>query len=297
MTRKTILTCAVTGANNFNRDHPNFPVTPPQIAAAAVEAARAGASIVHLHARDPETGKGVYHAHLFKEIQDRICDSGVDVVINMSAGGNARFVPDPDDESRPGPGTTVAPASVRYHHIETCRPEIASLDVTTANQTDGASDHVYLNTPRTLRLMAKRFQELGVKPELEVFGPGDILLARRLIDEGLIDGSPFFQFVLGVKWGAPFTPATILYLRDLLPANALWGALGIGREQMPVVAQSHLAGGHVRVGLEDNLYLRRGVFATNGQLVEQACVLIDALGGEVATPAEARVLLGLPSVR
>ncbi len=172
-------------------------------------------------------------------------------------------------------------------------PEIASLDITTGNQVEGKLEFVYLNTTRTLRAMARRFQELGVKPELEVFGPGDILFGKSLIEEGLIDGVPLFQMVLGVLWGAPANTETILYQRNLIPPNAQWAAFGIGRDQMPMMAQAALLGGNVRVGLEDNLYLSRGVFATNGQLVERACSVIEHLGMSVATPAEARDIMGL----
>lgn len=292
--RKIIITCAVTGGSKYNREHPNFPVTPKEIADSAIEAARAGAAIVHVHVRDPATGAGSYDVDLFKEVSDRIRQSPVDVVLNLTCGGNARFVPDPQDESRAAPGTTVAPAEVRYAHIEACRPEICSLDVTTSNQGDGGDDYVYLNTPRTLRAMAKRFKELGVKPEIEVFEGGDIVFAHQLIAEGLITGTPMFQFVLGVKWNAPANSETVAYMKGLLPAQAHWGALGTGRNEYPMAAQSVLLGGNVRVGLEDNLYLRRGVFATNGQLVERAVNLIDVLGHEPATPKEAREILGLP---
>ena len=291
--RKIIITCAVTGGSDYNRSHPAFPVTPKEIADAAVEAARAGAAIVHIHVRDPATGKAVYDPPLFREVSDRIRQAPVDVILNLTCGGLARFVPDPQDEARAGEGTTVAPPEVRYRHIEECLPDICSLDVTTSNQGDGAKDYVYLNTPRTLRAMAKRFRELGVKPELEVFEGGDIVFACRLIEEGLVAGRPLFQFVLGVKWNAPATPGTVAYMKDLLPDGACWGALGTGRNQFPIAAQSLLLGGNVRVGLEDNLYLRKGVFATNGQLVDKARHLADVLGHDVATPAEARTLLGL----
>lgn len=295
-TRPIIITCAVTGGSAFNRKHPAFPVTPKEIADASVEAARAGAAIVHVHVRDPATGAASYDPHLFREVTDRLRSSGVDVILNLTCGGNARFVPDPVDESKAADGTTVAPPEVRFRHIEECLPDMCSLDVTTSNQSDGADDFVYLNTPRTLRAMARRFQQLGVKPELEVFEGGDLVFATQLIKEGLIDGPPLFQFVLGLNWNAPATPGTVAYLRELLPEGAIWGALGTGRNQYPIAAQSILLGGNIRVGLEDNLYLRKGVFATNAELVTQACRLIEILGAEVATPAQARRILGLPMV-
>lgn len=294
--RKVIITCAVTGGAAFNRKHPAFPVTPKEIAEACIEAAKAGAAIVHIHTRDPETGIGNTDVKLFEEITDRIRQSPVDVVINLTCGGLAMFYPDPDDPVKAGPGTDVAPAHVRTEHIEACRPEICSLDVTTSNQVDSGKEVVYFNPAETLRAMAKRFQEIGVKPEMEAFEPGDIVFAQDLINRGLIEGDPLFQFVLGVKWNAPSDPETIAYLKNLLPPNAVWGALGVGRDQFPVVAASTLMGGNVRVGLEDNLYLRKGEFATNGQLTARATQIIDMLGHEVATPDEAREILGLRAV-
>lgn len=293
--KKLILTCAVTGNAPFNRKHPAFPVTPAQISAACVEAANAGAAVVHIHVRDPKTGEGSRDPRLFKETVDRLRDCGVDVIINLTAGLGAFFVPDPDDEARALPESDVAPLAERLEHLEECRPDIASLDITTGNQVEGDKEFVYLNTTRTLRAMAKGFQELGIKPELEVFGAGDIEFGKQLAREGLISGRPLYQFVLGVKWGAPADTRTMLYMKDLLPADALWGALGIGRMQMPVVAQTALLGTNVRVGLEDNLYLSKGVFATNGQLVARARGIVESLGYELASPAEARTLLGLHS--
>jgi uncharacterized protein (DUF849 family) len=260
-----------------------------------VEAARAGAAITHIHVRDPETGTGSRDPKLFKETTDRLRASGTDVIINLTAGLGAFLLPDPADESRSLPESDVCSVDERVEHLVICQPEIASLDITTGNQVEGPLEFVYLNTTRTLRAMAKRFLELGIKPELETFGAGDVEFGKALIQEGLIPGIPLFQFVLGVKWGAPADSRTLLYMRDLLPLDAMWAALGTGRLQMPVLAQTVLLGGNVRVGLEDNLYLRRGVFATNGQLVERAKMIIEALGFEVATPKEARKMLGLRS--
>ncbi|WP_026201414.1 3-keto-5-aminohexanoate cleavage protein [Cupriavidus sp. UYPR2.512] len=295
MSRKVILTCAVTGNAPFNPKHPSMPVTPKQIAEACVEAAHAGASIAHIHVRDPETGAGSRDPALFKEVVDRVRASGVDIVINLTCGLGAFFLPDPEDESRGLPESDVIPVAERVRHLEECLPEIASLDITTGNQKEGNLEFVYLNTTRTLRAMAKRFQELGIKPELEVFSAGDILFGNSLVTDGLIDGTPLYQMVLGVLWGAPATPETILYQRNLLPKNAQWAAFGIARDEMPMVAQAALLGGNVRVGLEDNLYLSRGVFATNGQLVERATTILSHIGMSVATPAEAREILGLKS--
>jgi uncharacterized protein (DUF849 family) len=293
MSRKVILTCAVTGNAPFNPKHPAMPVTPAQIADACVEAAKAGASVAHIHVRDPETGGGSRDPRLFKEVVDRVRQSGTDIVLNLTCGLGAFFLPDPEDESRALSESDVIPVAERVRHLEECLPEIASLDITTGNQVEGKLEFVYLNTTRTLRAMAKRFQELGVKPELEVFSAGDILFGKSLITDGLIDGVPLFQMVLGVLWGAPATTETMIYQRSLIPANAQWAAFGIARDEMPMAAQSALLGGNVRVGLEDNLYLSRGVFATNGQLVERARTIIDHIGMSVATPAEAREIMQL----
>lgn len=291
--RKVIITCAVTGNAPFNPRHPAFPVSPTQIAAACTEAARAGAAVVHIHVRDPQTGAGSRDPRLFKEVVDRLRDRSTDVIINLTAGMGALFLPDPANEGQALPESDVVGVDERTEHLALCRPDLASLDITTANQVEGKLEYVYLNTTRTLRGMAKRFQELGVKPELETFAAGDVEFGKALVQEGLVTGVPLFQFVLGVKWGAPADSRTIMYMRDLLPPQALWASLGIGRLQMPVAAQTVLLGGNVRVGLEDNLYLRKGEFATNGQLVERARALIENLGYEVATPKEARTLLGL----
>jgi uncharacterized protein (DUF849 family) len=291
--RKVVITCAVTGNAPFNPRHPAFPITPKDIAAACVEAARAGAAVVHVHVRDPDTSAGSRNPDLFKETVDRLRDSGVDVILNLTAGLGGFLLPDPNDERRALPESDVISAEERMLHLELCRPDIASLDITTGNQVEGPVEFVYLNTTRTLRAMAKRFQELNIKPELETFSAGDIEFGKALIAEGLISGLPLFQFVLGVKWGAPADSRTLLYMRDLLPLPAAWAALGPGRLQMPVVAQCTLLGGNVRVGLEDNLYLSRGLFATNGQLVERAKLIIESLGYEVASVNEARTLLGI----
>ncbi len=292
--RPVILTCAVTGNAPVNPKYPyTYPITPAQICDAVVEAAAAGASVAHIHVRNPDTGAGSRDPALFKEVVDRIRDKGVNIVLNLTAGLGAFLLPDPDDESRALPESDVIGVDERVQHLKECLPEIASLDVTTGNQVEGPIEFVYLNTTRTLRGMAKRFQEFGVKPELEVFGAGDVLFANQMVAEGLVDGPPLYQFVLGVKWGAPADPETMMYLRNLLPQDAVWAGFGIARKQMPMVAQAVLLGGNVRVGLEDNLYLSRGVFATNGQLVERAVSIIENLGEAVATPDETREILKL----
>lgn len=291
--RKVILTCAVVGENNFNREHPNFPVTPQEIADAALEATEAGASCVHLHVRDPETGEGSRDPDLFLDMATRVRDNDVQAVMNITCGGGGFYCADPEDESRAGPGSDIASAEERVKHIEMTLPDVCSLDVCTQNQRDADKEYVYLNTEYTLRKMAKRFQELGVKPEIEVFAPGDVLLANQMLADGLFDAPPLYQIVTGTSWGLPSTAETLIYMRSLLPPGAIWASFGIARMQMPMVAQTTLLGGNVRVGLEDNLYLKRGVFATNGQLVEKARSIIEGMGYEVATPAEAREIMGL----
>lgn len=299
MKRKTILTCAVTGDGPIHPRFPNYPVTPAQIADACIEAADAGASIVHIHGRDPETGLGNRSPGIFREIVQRVRERNENVVINLTTGMGATFVPDPADEAVAHPTTDVAGAAERVGHVLENRPELCTLDVTTMNLEGGiagAPDCIFMNTPGTLNRMAELIRKGGVKPEIEVFNPGDILLARRMIEQGLIDPAPLFQICLGVKWSAPADAKTLIYMKELLPEGALWSAFGISRWQMDMVALSTILGGHCRVGLEDNIYLERGVFATNGQLVERAGRIIADLGCEVATPDEARAILGLDAL-
>jgi uncharacterized protein (DUF849 family) len=292
--RKVILTCAVTGNAPLNPKYSHtYPVTPAQICAAVGEAAAAGASAAHIHVRNPSTGEGSRDVALFKETVDRIRQRGIDIVLNLTAGLGAFFVPDPGDEARALPESDVIGVEERVAHLRECLPEIASLDVTTGNQVEGTREFVYLNTTRTLRSMAARFRTLGVKPEMEVFQAGDVLFANQLRAEGLVENPPLYQLVLGVKWASPAEPSTMSYLKSLLPSDAIWASFGIGRMQMPMLAQAVLLGGNVRVGLEDNLYLERGRFATNGQLVERGRRIIEDLGEGVATPAETRAALGL----
>lgn len=289
--RKVILTCAVTGDGPFNTRHPNFPITPPQIADAAFEAQDAGATAVHLHVRDPRTGLGCRHPALFSALTDIVRSRGLRAILNLTCGGGADYIPSGENDGIASAESDVASVEDKIQHIVENRPEMCSLDVTTQNQLVGTKEIVYLHSQRTLRMMARRFQELGVKPEIEIFAPGDILFANQMIVEGLFRAPPFFQMVLGTKWGLPCDTDTILYLKRLLPADALWAAFGLGAMQMPMVAQSVILGGHARVGLEDNLYLERGVFASNGQLVSRAVRIIEDLGASVATPDEGRELL------
>ena len=291
MNRNVIVTCAITGAGDTAGKHPNLPITPKQIATAAIEAAQAGATIVHLHVRDPQTAKGSRDPALYREVVERIRNSKTDVVINLTSGMGGDFDVSETHPTVPGPETDMVGPLERLIHVEELLPEICSLDCGTLNFGDG--NMIYISTPAYLRAGAKRIQELGVKPELEAFDTGHIWFAHQMIKEGLIDDPPLFQICLGIPWGAPANTATMKTMSDLLPAGVQWSGFGIGATQMPIVAQAVLLGGHVRVGLEDNLYLKKGVFASNAQLVEKAIHIIDLLGAEVVSPNKARAMLGL----
>ncbi|MEM7207927.1 MAG: 3-keto-5-aminohexanoate cleavage protein [Pseudomonadota bacterium] len=291
MNNEVIITCAVTGAADTVSRNPHVPVTPKQVANAAIEAANAGAAIAHLHVRDPETGQGSRDPKLFKEAVDRVRDSGVDVVLNLTAGMGGDWVPDPDNPHNGGPGTDMIGPEERLQHVVECLPEICSLDCGSMNFDD--TTYVYLSPPAYLRKMAEIAKDIGVKPELEVFELGHVRFANVMVDEGLLAGDPMYQICLGLTWGAPSDTRAMMAMRDMLPANANWAAFGIGRMQMPMAAQSVILGGNIRVGLEDNIYLDRGVKATNGDLVKRAVEIVERLGGRVLSPQEAREKLGL----
>lgn len=291
MNHEVIITCAVTGAGDTTGRSPHVPVTPRQIADAAIEAAKAGAAIAHLHVRDPETGKGSRDVALFEEAVAMVRESGTDVVINLTAGMGGDWVPSSDDPSMPGPGTDMIDADARLAHVKACMPEICSLDCGTLNFGNG--NEIYISTPPMLRRMATLTQEWGVKPELEVFDLGHIRFAKAMVDEGLIDAPPMFQLCLGIPWGADQTVETMAAMKAQLPAGASWASFGISRMQMPMLAAAVALGGNVRVGLEDNIYLDRGVLATNGQLVSRAVEIIERMGARALTPQEARNKLGL----
>lgn len=291
MNNEVIITCAVTGAADTTGKSHLVPITPEQIANAAIEAAKAGAAVAHIHVRDPETGKGSRDKALFKEAVDRVRESGVDVIINLTAGMGGDWIPSDDDPSLPGPGTDMVGPEERLAHVIECLPDICSLDC--GSMVFGNEKDLYINTPAYLRTMAKITQELGVKPELEVFDLGQIRLARSLVDQGLIDAPPLFQLCLGIPWGAGADTETMVAMKQALPDNAIWAGFGISRMQMPMVAQAVVLGGHCRVGLEDNIYLDRGVLATNGMLVERAVEIIERLGAKVLSADEAREKIGL----
>lgn len=289
MNRNVILTCAVTGAGDTVAKHPGVPVTPKQIADAAIEAAKAGASVAHLHVRDPETGGISHSTEHFREVVERIREAGTDIVLNLTAGGGGDWTPDSGDPTRGGPGTDIQTPAQRHAPVGELLPELCTLDCGSLN----FGDMVYLNTADWLREHARLVRAAGVKPELECFDLGHVWFARQLQHEGLIDGDPLYQLCLGLPWGAEADTETMLTMRNKLPENANWAAFGIGRQQMPMVAQAVLLGGHARVGLEDNLYLEKGVLASNGQLVEKAGTIIENLGARVMTPAETRAHLQL----
>jgi uncharacterized protein (DUF849 family) len=291
---RIILTCAVTGSPPTPRKSPAVPVTPEQIARSALDAVRAGAAVVHIHVRDPATGLASMDLALYREVVDRIRSDATDAVINLTTGPGQRYAPSDADPRIPGPGTNLTHPERRVEHVVELRPELCSLDVATMASGDAFGSTVMMNTVRHLQVMAAAIRDAGVKPELEVFDTGHIRLANWLIAQGFIASPPFFQLCLGIEWGAPDTPEAMGFMRGLLPPDAQWAAFGIGPRQFPLVAQAAAAGGHVRVGLEDNLYLDRGVLApSNAALVERAARLVEALGGELATPAEARQILGL----
>jgi uncharacterized protein (DUF849 family) len=289
--RQVIVTCAITGGGDTVGKHPAIPVTPEQIAVSALEAAQAGAAIVHIHVRDPQTGKPSADVALYREVIDRIRAVNTEVVINLTTGTGARYIPSKDDPKVGGEGTTILPPEQRVRHVETLKPEICTLDITTMN----FGEHVFVNTPAHLRIMARAVNAVGALPELELFDTGNLRLALRLIDEGVLKTPAMFQICLGVPWGAPATPEMMIVMRDMLPKGSFWTGFGIGPQQFPMLAQAILLGGHTRVGLEDNLYLERGVFARNNAvLVEKAVRIVRALDCQPATPAEARRLLALP---
>ncbi|MCD9901189.1 3-keto-5-aminohexanoate cleavage protein [Streptomyces sp. MT29] len=286
-----IITCALTGAGDTVGRSPHVPVTPEQIAASAVEAAGAGAAVVHIHVRDPETGAPSRDPRLYREVVERIRETGTDVVINLTAGMGGDLVIDPAAPLKQLPGTDLVGGLERLPHVEDLLPDICTLDCGSLNFGDGSN--LYVSTPDMLRTGAKRIQELGVRPELEIFDTGQLWFAKQLLAEGLLDDPTVFQLCMGIPWGAPADPGVLQSMVNMLPEGARWASFALGRMQMPWVAQSILLGGHVRVGLEDNLYLGKGVKATNGQLVERAVHITEALGSRVASPDETRQQLGL----
>ena len=290
MNRKVMISCAVTGSADTPGKNPAVPVTPQQIAESAIDAAKAGAAIVHIHVRDPQTTKPSMEFDHYREVVDRIRSSGIDVVINLTTGPGGRFVPGLDDPKEFGPATTLRSVKERVQHIVALKPEICSLDMGSMNM----GNTVFVNSVAYLEAMATTIRDAGVTPELEVFETGHLLLAKRMIENGFIRPPGMFQICLGISWAQPATPEAMTYMRSLLPPDSPWFAFGISLYQFPMVAQAVLLGGNVRVGMEDNIYLARGQLApSNAALVEKAGKIIKVLGDHVATPADARQMLGL----
>lgn len=291
---KTLLTCAVTGNLTRPEQTPHLPITPEHIAHDCLEAAEAGAAAVHIHVRDPASGKPSMEVELYREVVERIRRENRELVINLTTGPGGRFVPSEDDPRVAAPGSTLLPPLERIRHVQQLKPDVCSLDLNTMN----SGPDVVINTPRNVRIMARAMREAGVKPELEIFDSGDLHLALDLIRDGTLEGPAMWTFVTGVKYGFGFSPETLLYARGLLPAGAFWSAFGIGRHEFPCVAMAVLAGGHVRVGLEDNIYVAKGVLArNNAELVAKARRIVEDLGGALMNPREARAVLGLAPAR
>ena len=292
MNKDVIISCAITGSGDTVGKHPAIPVTPEEIANAAIEAASAGAAIAHMHVRNPETGKATRDDELYKEVVSRIKENGTDVIINLTSGmgGDIEIGPE-DDLLKFGPNTDFINAMERLSHVEKILPDICSLDCGTLNFGDG--NMIYVSTPEQLRIGAKRIQELGVKPELEIFDTGHMWFANQMHNEGLLDAPALYQICLGIPYGAPANTSSMENMVKMVPVGSNWAAFGIGAMQMPMAAQAVLLGGNVRVGLEDNLYLEKGVFASNGSLVEKVGSLINHMGASIMSTKDARKKLGL----
>jgi uncharacterized protein (DUF849 family) len=294
MNYDVFITCAVTGSGDTVAKHPGVPVTPEQIAQAAIEAARAGAAIAHIHVRDPRTGKGSRDPALYREVVQRVRASGVDVILNLTAGMGGDVVFGPGENPLPldAAGTDMVGPLKRLEHVEQLLPEICTIDCGTMNFLAGG-DYVMTNTPSILRTMARRVRELGVRPELELFDTGHLVFAKHLYADGLLDDPVMVQLCMGIPYGAPDDPLTLLSMVQALPAGWTFSAFSLGRMQLPYAAMAAIAGGNVRVGLEDNIYLEKGTLATNGQLVERAVTILRAMNVRVLRPGEVREKLKL----
>ena len=292
MNNEVIISCAVTGSGDTAKKHPNLPITPKQIADAAIEAAKEGAAIAHMHVREHD-GKPSRKLEYYKEVADRIRSSETDVIINFTTGMGGDFeVGEGKNPLDPiGPNTDMIHALERLEHIEELLPEICTLDCGSLNF--GDSNMLFVHTPAQLRAAAKKMKELGVKPEMEAFEMGHLLFANQLYKEGLIDGPPMYQICLGIPWGAPADTSSMKVMADMIPSEGIWAGFGIGKLQMPMAAQAVILGGNVRVGLEDNLYLEKGVFASNSELVEKAARIVEDLGAKILKPDEVRNKLKL----
>lgn len=287
---KVIITCAVTGNLTTPEQTPHLPITPEQIADACLGAADAGAAIVHIHVRDPQTGRPSMLLDHYANVVERIRARNPELILNITTGPGGRFVPSQDDPKVAAEGTTLMPPEKRVEHIAVLRPDICTLDLNTMN----SGREVVINTPGNVRRMAKVIADAGVKPEIELFDSGDIALMHDLLADGTLKGPALCSFVMGVHYGFQPAPETVLYARDLLPQDAEFTAIGIGKTAFTSVAQSYLAGGHVRVGLEDSVYFSRGRLAmSNAEMVSKARRIVEDLGGAIATVSEARKIVGL----
>ncbi|CAN7662713.1 3-keto-5-aminohexanoate cleavage protein [Rhizobium sp. LjRoot30] len=293
MNREVFITCAVTGSGDTAGKSPHVPRSPKDIAAAAIDAAKAGAAIVHCHVRDPETGAPSRRNDLYKEVTDRIRDSEVDVVLNLTAGMGGDMIFGNVENPLPlnPKGTDMAGATERVSHVAECLPEICTLDCGTMNFSLG--DYVMTNTPSMLRAMAKQMTDLGVRPEIEAFDTGHLWFAKQLVEEGLIEDPVLIQLCMGIPWGAPDDLNTYMAMVNNVPSNWTFSAFSIGRNALAYPAAAVLAGGNVRVGLEDNLYVGKGQLATNAQLVEKAVSVIEGMGAKIIGPEEVRKKLKL----
>ncbi|MEQ8448737.1 MAG: 3-keto-5-aminohexanoate cleavage protein [Nitratireductor sp.] len=293
MNREVFVTCAVTGSGGTQDRSPHVPRSPKAIAESAIAAAKAGAAIVHCHVRDPETGAPRRDVALYREVTERIRDAEVDVVLNLTAGMGGDMVFGPTDKPLPlkETGTDMAGAAERIEHVRQCLPEICTLDCGTMNFAE--ADYVMTNTPGMLRTMGGLMTEIGVKPEIEAFDTGHLWFAKQLVEEGILKPDALVQLCMGVPWGAPDDLNTFMAMVNNVPRDWTFSAFALGRNQMAYVAASVLAGGHVRVGLEDNLWLEKGVLATNAQLVERAVSIVEAMGARILGPEEVRQKLGL----
>ncbi len=290
MARKTILTAAITGNLMTPENSPNLPVTPAEIAQQALDAARAGAAIVHLHVRDPETAKGSMRMDLYEELVGRIRDQNQDVLINLTTGEGGRFVPSDLDPKIAAPESTICAPEKRVAHIEALCPDICTLDFNTM----WSGQASVINSPRNLEIMAGRIYAAGVKPEIEIFDSGDLHMVKDFVARGVLSEPLMVQMVLGVRFGAVANPATMAYLVSQLPHGTEWAAFGIGRMAFPMLAQAFLLGGHIRIGMEDTAYIRKGTHCvSNAELVAKASRILDDLGGTLATPDDAREILSI----
>lgn len=292
MNRNVFITCAVTGSGGTQDKSPHVPRSPAQIAASAIDAAKAGAAIVHCHVRDPETGVPSRDLALYREVTERIRDAEVDVVLNLTAGMGGDMVFGGVESPLPTvAGTDMVGATERMAHVAECLPEICTLDCGTMNFAE--ADYVMTNTPGMLQAMGQMMTDLGVKPEIEAFDTGHLWYAKQLVKDGILNSPALVQLCMGVPWGAPNDLNTFMAMVNNIPDDWAWSAFSLGRDQMPYAAAAVLAGGNVRVGLEDNLMLDRGVLATNAQLVERAVTVVENMGAKIMGPAEVREQLVL----